>query len=101
MKILNKVKAYLNSLTVSALFDKHVLAIVVFVIWVSFFDRYSVVNQFKLSNNIEQLEQAKLDYEFQLKEALKEREIINSDIEKYAREKFLFHKDNEKVIVIK
>ncbi|MBT8231538.1 MAG: septum formation initiator family protein [Saprospiraceae bacterium] len=91
----------LNSFSFASLLNKYALVTAIFIVWVSFFDRYSLINQIKLSNNIEQLQEAKADYERQLEEALKEREIINQDIEKYAREKYLFHKDNEKVILIK
>ncbi len=85
----------------SAFLNKYNIAVLIFCVWIGFLDRYSLVNQFKLSKTLKKLETAKLDYELQLEEAKKEREIINSDIEKYAREKYLFHKENEEVILIK
>jgi cell division protein FtsB len=54
-----------------------------------------------LSASVNELVQEKTDYEAELKQAIADRKAINSDIEKYAREKYLFHKDNEQVILIK
>jgi len=84
----------------ASLLNKYNAAIFIFCIWIGFIDRYSLINQFKLSKTLKKLEASKADYEQQLMEARREREIINSDIEKYAREKYLFHKDNEEVILI-
>ena len=82
-------------------FNKYTAAIFIFCVWIGFVDKYSMINQIKLSKNVHRLEAAKADYEEQLEEAIKERDNINSDIEKYAREKYLFHKDNEQVILVK
>jgi cell division protein FtsB len=101
MDFRKELESRLKSITIGSFLNKYALTVIVFVIWVSFFDRYNLINQVKLSNSVSTLQEAKADYEKQLEEALKEREIINQDIEKYAREKYLFHKDNEKVILIK
>jgi len=85
----------------SSFFNKYTIAIIAFLVWISFFDRYNLVTQYKLSKSVKELVQEKKDYEAELEEALAERKAINSDIEKYAREKYLFHKDNEQVILIK
>lgn len=101
---MKQIKTLLKSFSLDGEFNwinKYTLVLCVFVIWIGFVDRYSFVNQFKLSQRVNRLEQAKAQYESQLEEAKKEREIINSDIEKFAREKYLFHKDNEEVILIK
>ena len=82
-------------------FNKYTAAIFIFCVWIGFVDKYSMINQVKLSKNVKRLEAAKADYEKQLEEAIIERDDINSNIEKYAREKYLFHKDNEQVILVK
>ena len=82
-------------------FNKYNIAIFAFVIWLSFFDRYSFVTQYKLIQNVNQLEEKKADYEELLEKALVERQQINNDIEKYGREKYFFHKPDEVVILIK
>lgn len=82
-------------------FNKYYITAFAFVIWLSFFDRYSLVTQYKLSQNVKLLEDKKEDYENMLEDALVERKIINSDIEKYGREKYLFHRPDEEIILIK
>jgi len=101
MDFRKELESRLKSITINSFLNKYALTVIVFVVWVSFFDRYNLMNQIKLSNSVNTLQEAKAEYEKQLEEALAEREIINQDIEKYAREKYLFHKDNEKVILIK
>lgn len=80
--------------------NKYSVAVFIFCVWIGFIDRYSLVNQFKLSKTVNRLETAKAEYESQLELALREREVINSNIEKFARERYLFHKDNEKIILV-
>jgi len=80
--------------------NKYTLVILLFGIWISFFDRYSLVTQLKLSDTVEELEDEKKNYEKQLEEALKMREEINNNQEKYAREQYLFHKEGETIILI-
>lgn len=81
--------------------NKYTLTILVFVVWLAFFDKYNLITQFKLSNNVEKLENQKADYVRLLDEAVVERETINNNMEKYGRENYLFHKDNEEIILIK
>ena len=81
--------------------NKYTLSIVAFIVWISFFDKYNLITQSKLSTAIEELEERKENYEVQLKEALVERENIENNIEKYAREHYRMHKDDEEVIVLK
>ncbi|MGA0256418.1 MAG: hypothetical protein ACO3M5_01900 [Saprospiraceae bacterium] len=100
MEILKQFAAKLKSGLPFPGVNKYTIAILVFCIWLGFVDRYSMINQFKLSRTLNRLESAKVEYEEQLEEALKERQTINKNIEKFAREKYLFHKENEKVILI-
>ncbi len=81
--------------------NKYSIAVFLFVIWLGFFDKYNFLTQRHLSNTLNNLEERKEMYERQLETAIKEREVMNSDIEKYAREHYFMHKPNEKVFVIK
>lgn len=85
----------------SSFFNKYTIAIIAFLIWISFFDRYNLITQYKLSQTVDELVEERENYKKDLEIVLAERKAINSDIEKYAREKYLFHKDNEQVILIK
>lgn len=81
--------------------NKYTIALAMFFVWVSFLDSKSLVTQFKLSRTIHKLETDKKMYEDQLDVVLKEKEDLEKNKEKFAREKYLFHKDNEEVIIIK
>ncbi len=101
MNLINIVRQVVKSTDEVNYLNKYTLVIIAFVIWVSFFDRYSLITQFKLSRNVDKLEERKADYEKQLEEAIVERQTINRDIEKYGREKYYFHKPDEQIILIK
>lgn len=100
MGLKKKLRNHSNDLKSNKWFNKYTLTIVLFMVWMMFFDKYNLFTQIKLSQTLNGLVEKKSNYEEELEKALKEREIINSDIEKYAREKYLMHKDNEQVIII-
>jgi hypothetical protein len=54
-----------------------------------------------LSRTLTELEDKKAEYEEQLEIAIEDKEILKQNMEKFAREKYLMHKDNEEVIVLK
>lgn len=82
-------------------FNKYSLSILLFVVWLSFFDKYNLFAQYNLTKSVDKLENQKMEYEQMLDKAIVERETIEKDIEKYGREKYLFHKENEEIILIK
>lgn len=81
--------------------NKYTVVILLFVVWLSFFDKFSLVTQHRLKKTLTELEDKKSEYEEQLEIALEEKATLNKNKEKYAREKYLMHKQNEEVIVIK
>jgi len=81
-------------------FNKYFLATLFFLVWVLFFDKHNIFTQQKIRNSVAHLEQEKLDFQHQLEAAKLEREDIDQNEEKYAREKYLMHKDNEEVFII-
>ena len=100
MGLMEKLRNPSNLLTQWSWLNKYTIAVIAFILWLGFFDKYNVFTQFKLSQTLNELAEKKSFYELELEKAIKEREVINSDIEKYAREKYLMHKDNEQVIII-
>lgn len=101
MVLNKKLKVAIDSFKQRNYFNKYSLAILAFLVWLAFFDRYNFVTQYRLSQNVEELENEQADYKDMLNAALVERKTINSNIEKYGREKYYFHKSNEKIILIK
>ena len=80
--------------------NKYVIVTGAFLIWMLFFDNSSFPANYRLEKNIDHLEAVKAALEKQIVEAKDVRMAIEENKEKYAREKFLMHKDNEDVIVI-
>ena len=93
----------LNKLRINEInwLNKYTIVIVLFAVWLSFFDKFSLVTQYRLGKTLSELEDKKADYEDQLELAIEEKEVLEGNMEKYAREKYLMHKDNEQVIVLK
>ncbi len=74
-----------------------------FVVWVSFFDKNSLVEQLKLSKSLNDLNSREQFYKTELKKASDEIRAYEKDttlLEKFAREKYYMKKDNEEVFVI-
>jgi cell division protein FtsB len=74
-----------------------------FVVWISFFDKNSLVEQSKLSKTIHDLDSREQFYQSELVKASNEIQAYEKDtalLEKFAREKYYMKKDNEEVFVI-
>ncbi len=80
----------------------YIIIIILFVIWMIFFDTNSLLMHFELNKKIKKLENQKTYYKNEIK---KDRASINeiesdSGIEKYAREKLFMKKENEEIFLI-
>ncbi|MBV6646232.1 MAG: septum formation initiator family protein [Cyclobacteriaceae bacterium] len=81
----------------------YVVAILLFVCWMLFFDSNDLFSQYRLSRKQSELEQTKAFYQEKIQEVKSDREaLLNDDdlLEKMAREKYFMKKDNEDVYVI-
>jgi cell division protein FtsB len=84
--------------------DKYVLATLVFLVWLTFFDRNDFFVQHEYRSKLSQLETEKQYY---IDEIQKNRQSLTSllaskkNLEKFAREKYLMKRDNEDIFVIK
>lgn len=83
--------------------NKYILTILVFAIWMFFFDQNNMVDRIKMTSEINQLEE---DREYFLEQiqidsaSLNELTTNKENLEKYAREQFLMKKPNEDVFVV-
>ncbi|MFT4525143.1 MAG: cell division protein FtsB [Granulosicoccus sp.] len=83
--------------------NKYVFTGVAFVLWVSFFDENSMIDQVRGTHKVSQLEES---MEFYSKEIRKSQEDLNvlatnqERLERFAREKYLMKKDNEDIFVL-
>ncbi|MGK7392202.1 MAG: FtsB family cell division protein [Candidatus Cyclobacteriaceae bacterium M2_1C_046] len=74
-----------------------------FLVWLLFIDSNDLINQFRLTRQLNGLEKEKAYYQEKIIEVEKERKKLLNDplmLEKYAREKYLMKKPNEDIYVV-
>jgi cell division protein DivIC len=83
--------------------NKYLLSLIIFGIWMTFFDQNSFMSQIKLSAELNQL-QARKNFYLHQNEVLKVQkdELLGSmdNLERLAREKFLMKKDDEDLFIV-
>jgi cell division protein FtsB len=75
----------------------------IFVIWITFFDANNLINQFKLSSQLSDLENEKFYYMDRILEIQQEQSALTNDrenLERFAREHYLMKKPNEDIYII-
>ena len=95
MKILKKVPPILKNF--------YVVSLIIFVIWMTFFDSNDWINRFRMSYKLRTLKNEMKYYEEKIKEVEKDKkELMGNDelLEKFAREKYLMKKPGEDIFVI-
>lgn len=81
-------------------FNKFTIVTFLFIVWVTFFDKHNVFAYQKLKANILNLEKEKDQLDQEIAQALKDREDLRHNKEKFAREKHLMHLPGEEIILI-
>ena len=78
------------------------IIIILFIIWMIFFDSNSFIIHNELNNDINELNDQKSYYEKEIAKDNIDLQMIQSDsgLEKYAREKLYMKKDNEEIFLI-
>ena len=82
--------------------NKYVLILVLFLIWMLFFDTNSILIHKELNDDIEALENNMEFYEGEIKKdkTFIEKMKDSNEIEKFAREKYFLKKENEDIFII-
>lgn len=83
--------------------NKYFLAVIIFAVWMLFFDKNDMISQYGYSTKVSKLKQEKDFYLQQtaaVKKDLAELDSNLNTVEKFAREKYFMKKDNEDVFVI-
>lgn len=80
--------------------NKYFVVLVVFFFLLVFVDKHDLVTQFKLKNSNNRLEHDKAYYERKIEEAKQDKQNMEVDKEKFAREKYHMHKADEEVFII-
>ena len=95
MKIFKNIPAWLK--------NKYSLTLLVFSVWLVFFDHNDLFVQMERTSELKQLEKGRDYYTEQIQEMKKELSELDNDpasLEKAAREKYMMKKDNEDVFII-
>ncbi len=83
--------------------NKYILTIVIFGVWITFFDQNDLWDKYKLSGRIKQLEKQKHHYEVEIEQNQRKMNEIQESpesLEKFAREQYLMKKKDEDLFVI-
>jgi len=83
--------------------NKYLLSVVLFIVWISFFDRNDLITQYDRKKELDRLETSKQFYEGEIARTKKELTDLEEDtrvLEKYAREKFYLKRANEEVFIV-
>ena len=83
--------------------NKFILTILIFIIWLLFFDHNNLIDRAKELRHLRQLEKDKSYYIERIdkdSKRLKQLKTNNRNLEKFAREQYLMKKDNEDIFVI-
>ena len=95
-ELIDKIPNYLK--------NKYLIAIILFIVWITFFDNFNLIKQSKIKKNIKQLEENKKFYIQEItKDSSEYYDLLNDaeKREKFAREKFLMKKEDEDVYIIR
>lgn len=83
--------------------NKYILAVLVFVVWISFFDRNDLLTQSDRKKELLKLETNQKYYEEQIASTKKELQELEHDpavLERFARENFYLKRPEEQVFII-
>jgi len=95
-------KQFRHHKLVKFLSNKYVIVLLVFIIWMLFFDENSYLTHHELNKEKSKLENS---IQYYKKEISKDKKVINqlkdsNMLEKYGRETYFFKRDNEDVYII-
>ncbi len=83
--------------------NKYALVLLVFVVWMTFFDESSFINRIANRHRVGELEDQKEHYLEKIENDQKRLEELrgnDKEIEKFAREQYHMKKDNEDIFII-
>lgn len=86
------------------IFNKYLLVFAVFIVFVTFFDKYNLVQRFRTKQNIKQLEKELIHHKDEIesnKTKIEELKSSDENLEKFARETYLMKKTGEEIFIVK
>lgn len=100
---LKKYSGYFKNVINYSSKHKFVVVIAVFAVWLTFFDKNSLITQLKNKSKINDLKTEKQYYLDKIavdSVKLYELQTDEENLEKYAREQYLMHKENEEIFIV-
>lgn len=88
----------------SVLLNKYLIVFLFFAVFVTFFDEHNLINRWKSTQKINQLEEELKFYQDEIKSTRQKKNELQSNkenLEKFAREQYLMKKENEDIFIIK
>lgn len=79
---------------------KGLITICLFAIYMVFFDKFNMINQVKIYSKLVELKDRKEDYQNMIKQAIADKQDLESNFEKFAREKYQMSRKDEEVYII-
>lgn len=83
--------------------NKYFLTLLVFFVWILFFDQNNLIDRNISQRNIRQLEKDKIYFRDRIRQdstRMKELRTDNENLEKFAREQYLMKRENEEIFII-
>ena len=83
--------------------NKFLVTLVVFVVWIAFFDRNDLFTQYDRKEELKRLETSKEYYQAEIAGTKKDLLELNNNpqvLEKFAREKFYLKRANEDIFIV-
>ena len=82
--------------------NKYFIILMLFVIWMIFFDENSLINHWELDKEIDNLEKSNEYYQKEIEQDKKVIDNLNDpdSLEKYAREEYKMKRENEEIFLI-
>ena len=100
MSKLSNVKQLYASIQSLKWLNRYTTSLLFFLVWVLFFDKHNARTQWELHHSVENIKQEIVNYKEMAVAARLEKSDIELNKEKYARERFYMHKENEDVFII-
>ena len=95
MQLWKKILPYLK--------NKYILTLLVFFVWILFFDQNNLVDRFISQRQIRQLERDNQYFRDRIRKdstRMNELKTDNENLEKFAREQYLMKRENEDIFII-
>jgi len=80
--------------------NKYFLVLAIFITWMIFFDKHDMLTQWQLQQTLNKMEEDQAYYDEKIRETWQDKQDIENNKEKFAREHYYLQKDNEDIFII-